>query len=369
MILLFITTLLIDKIMSSFVLKGGLGIGQEYPVRVNLNYGINSHELKCEELSKLRKIFLNNDLRPDICMDLSTVKLDNPLYSIIRSEYNIPVGIVPVYTCFKEGKGIDVKDFFENLLFHISNGISFFTLHLTPDYELLELSKKNRKIPLTSRGGGIVLSDMLLNNRVENILIENIDEIIEICKDNNVAISLGTSFRPASIFEACDEVHIAETFKQLKLCKYIKDRGVNVLVENIGHITLDKIKDHSNLLKQFEAPIMPLGPLPTDIGFDNDHIASSIGATTLAMYDCLHIINCITPCEHTSSIIDQDSMVKGIKAAKLTSHIINTSRGYALNLEKEKIVYKNRSERRSCFNEGEDCKRCSFMCPLKIEMI
>ena len=34
------------------------------------------------------------------------------------------------------------------------------------------------------------------------------------------------------------------------------------MIENVGHISLDKLTKHAELLKESNAPIMPLGPLP-----------------------------------------------------------------------------------------------------------
>ena len=57
--------------------------------------------------------------------------------------------------------------------------MSFITVHFTADVDLFRQAKTERKIPITSRGGGIVLYDTEQNQRKKNIFREHIEEIID----------------------------------------------------------------------------------------------------------------------------------------------------------------------------------------------
>lgn len=153
--------------------------------------------------------------------------------------------------------------------------------------------------------------------------MQHIDEIAEIVLQSGVAISLGSTFRPANIFDACGEVHIKETQAQLEVSRYLHQNGVKVMVENVGHIGLDKLEEHSSLLRRFEAPIMPLGPLPTDDAIGMDHVDNAIGAAFAAYWDCAHIINAVTRQEHTGVPISVDDAIEAIKSARLAAHAVN----------------------------------------------
>lgn len=353
--------------MKSFLLKtkdGFLGIGNEYPIRTNCNIGINEISFYEYEIDKINTIFHNKETYPDIMMDLSTIYTQKPLYKYLIENFNIAVGIVPVYQIFDSKKGISKKKFLDYLELLAKTGISFFTLHFTADIEFLELAKKTRGIPMTSRGGSIVLSDSLINKRKENIIITCLDEIIEILLKYDVAISLGTTFRPAGIKDSCDCIHIMETKKQLEYCKYLQSKGVKVIIENIGHIDLDNLKQHFELLREFQAPIMPLGPLVTDNAIGFDHIASAIGASFSSYFGCTHIINSITPNEHISSNFSIEDIILGIRTAKIVAHSINL-----LKFEETKQIdykiYDERTHLKSCLLHEKDCSRCSVYCPLK----
>lgn len=343
-------------------LRYGLTIGQGAPIRVNCNIGCNSTDEYDIEVDKINVLKTSGCL-PDMMMDLSLVRNIKPLYIEARKILGVEVGTVLSYVPFSKYKGLEwniCKTYLEELC---TNGISFVTIHFTASMELFQLAKLNRKVPITSRGGGLCLYDQKLNNH-KNIFLEHINEIVEIVKRYDVAISLGSTFRPSNIFDALDEVHIRETKEQLKICKYLQDCGVKVLVENIGHISLNKLEKHALLLRQFNAPIMPLGPLPVDRAINMDHINNAVGFSFAAYWNCAHIVNSVTRLEHSSGKISADAILEGVRSAKICAHIANVSNG--MELEEERDVDNKRESTKSCIIDDTLCSRCSNVCPLKL---
>lgn len=348
--------------------KNGLTIGGDSPIRVNCNIGCNKIEDIQSEISKIEFIQSCNEL-PDMMMDLSLIELEEPLYNYIKNNLGLPFGVVLSYHRFTKSKGYKWEDIREAFLRLCYDGVSFVTIHFTADLDLFSRANQIRKIPVTSRGGGMVLYDSRINNRTQNIFRENIDEIANIALKHNVVISLGTTFRPGTILDACDSVHIEETLRQLSICRLLQSKGVKVMVENIGHITLDKIATHSKLLSKFNAPIMPLGPLPTDAAINEDHIANAIGATFAAYIGCTHIINCVTRYEHSKSAITQDAIIEAIRAAKVAAHIADLSRNINKAYLYDAFITNNRIKEHSCLTDSNNCTRCSAVCPLKLTSI
>ena len=313
------------------------------------------------ERQRLIAILVSGQI-PDTFMDLSIGRYDNPLYKDIIRIFGCPVGIVPAYL-FNTSNRISNTEALTTIKQLADDGIAFITLHLTATKELLDIATKTRRIPVTSRGGSIVLRQILDSDK-ENIWLSILPEIIRIVKDYKMVISLGSTFRPAGISDACDEVHVKETLEQLKLCRLLQAEDVQVILENVGHISLDNIEKHCEMLKQFNAPIMPLGPIPTDCAENEDHIASAIGASMMGYRNCAHIINCITRSEHSRSVFSIDDTLEAIKTAKLAAHIIDVSKGINVNSDTE--TYTNRARKHSCLvKDGVNCSRCSFFCPLK----
>lgn len=346
-------------------LRTGLTIGPNSPIRINCNIGCNCPSEYNSELEKL-SLLKNNGELPDTMMDLSLVHLEQPLYLSVRDELGLPFGTVLSYHDFDKANGLVWEKTKNNLLQLCRDGVSFVTIHFTADADLLDIAKKERKIPVTSRGGGIVLYDTLHNKRKQNIFREHIDEIVEMVLTYNVVVSLGTTYRPGSTLDACDTVHIEETMRQLSLINYLKKKGVKVMAENVGHISLDKLATHANLLRQFNVPIMPLGPLLTDYAENQDHVANAIGAVVAASMGVADILNCVTRYEHSQSTISSEVTLEAIRTARLAAHIINLSRGIGESVDKEKLITEKRVGSLSCFASQDSCVRCSMVCPLKL---
>lgn len=340
---------------------GHLSVGGDSLVRVNCNVGANTAGQMAYEQKRLASI-QENGLLPDCFMDLSIGEYPLPLYKDILQAFGCPVGTVPAYS-FPAGSQVAGDHALDILKRQADDGIAFFTLHLTASEKLFKRALETRKIPVTSRGGSIVLRQMLDTGK-ENIWLTLLPKIIDLAKAYGIVISLGTTFRPAGIEEACDEVHLSETHEQLKMCRQLQAEGVQVMVENVGHIPLDKLEKHCELLLQFNAPIMPLGPLPTDCAEDEDHIASAIGASMMGYWNCAHIINCITRSEHTKSFFSIEETLEAIRTAKLAAHIIDVARG--INVDQDKAMFKKRATMENCLDgDNGQCDRCAHYCPLK----
>ena len=219
---------------------------------------------------------------------------------------------------------------------------------------------------ISSRGAGICLYDLQINKRKKNLFLEHIDEIIDIALQYDITISLGTTFRPGNIFDACDEVHIAETKHQLAVSRYLKSKGVKIIVENVGHISIDKLERHAKLLREFDSPIMPLGPIPTDTSIGQDHISSAIGASFMAYWGVAKILNCVTRNEHLISTIDKNVMIEAIKTMKVVKQAILLSRHNIGAIFSEQLVDKQKKVRHSCMISDGYCDRCMSVCPLRI---
>ena len=340
---------------------GCIKVGESQPVRVNCNVGANTPEQIMFELERLKAIEESNQL-PDTFMDLSIGQYEKPLYKEIIRGFGCPVGVVPAYS-FPTTLHITQEYALDMLRRLADDGLSFFTLHLTAKKVFLDLAKRTRKIPVTSRGGAIVLMRSIDDNS-ENIWVSILPRIIDLAKEYGIVISLGTTFRPAGVDEACDEVHLKETEELLKLCRMLQAEGVQIMVENVGHISMDRLEKHCGLLRLFNAPIMPLGPLPTDCAENEDHIASVIGATMMGYWNCAHIINCVTRSEHTKSFFSIEETLEAIRTARIAAHIVDVARG--IDLEKETEMLDKRAQNQCCIvEEGRECHRCSMFCPLK----
>lgn len=352
-------------------------IGTNCLLKVNMNIGVSNDSEYDEEVKKLAKISAL-PFRPDSMMDHTIVSLKKPLWKSMVETFDGAVGTLPHYLVFDENMGIDESDFFDNLLDMVKGGVSFMTLHPTADLEMYNRAViSNRLVPTTSRGGYVLLKDQAINKRKENIVAKNFDKILRIFREYNVAISIGTVFRPATIWEAMDSFHIEETKRQKKYIDLAKQGGVAVMMEGIGHIPFNMMKKYADMIREYEAPLMPLGPIPSDeiIGFD--HISNALGSLTMAQTGVVGMINSVTREEHTGKVPSFESILEGLKTAKAVAHCFNISK-FQTYKERTEVIGITRANSESCVQRGgifsyesidnlekERCSRCMRECPLK----
>lgn len=350
--------------MNAIELKGeknSIKIGDGQPIIVNCNFGINNHTELCIEVEKIKRLFNSPETTPNTIMDLSLLNGEFPIAEYVHNNYGIPIGIVPVYGLNND---FDSERLIKQIHSQAKNKISFMTMHFTADLDLFNKAVRTRGIPVTSRGGKLILNNTKLHNKKINVYRENINTIIELALFYNFAISLGTTFRPAGVCDACDEVHIEETLRQIELARYLTSKGCKVIIENVGHIGLDKLASHCSLLKKADVPIMPLGPVVLDSSIGSDHISASIGAAMMGYFDALNIINVITPSEHLHSKFSYEDVAEGIRAAKIAAQSINYSK-FPQYASLEQDIYNRRSIRKNCIAIETECTRCDNTCPLK----
>lgn len=349
--------------MKKFILKWKnkeIVIGKNKNVLVNQLIGINRKEDYTECLTKIN-MWEKEVERPDIITDVSTY--DSELYHVW--EYALEkgdyiVGTVPIYFV-KDKSHLDKEELLSVIYTQLSKGVRIITIHPTPTHELIELAK-NRIVPFTSRGGGIIIRDFIYNNRKRNIYLECLDEIISMCIEFGAAISIGTSFRAANIFDSMDEVQKREIRMQYEFADYIDSKGGNVIVEMPGHASPHKVEELNTMISDKKYPIMPLGPIVTDIGEGRDHITAAIGLTLMGMKGNVQVIAAVTAEEHTGEIPSKESTYEAVKTAKLVAHIIDMEQ---INDYSRDYQYAT-SRKESCIVDetGKSCLRCGAYCPL-----
>jgi len=357
-----------------------IAIGPGILVKVNTNIGISSPEHLETELRKLHALSTIG-YAPDSMMDHTIIKLPRKqFYEYMIEEFDGPIGTLPHYLAFDPDKGIAKEELLDIATAQAEAGVSFMTLHPTPTQELYEKACRMRTTPTTSRGGGIVVSDMYINSRRTNIVDSCFQDLLSILSRHNMALSIGSTFRPATVVEALDDIHRREIVLQGEYVRAAQEANIPVQLEGIGHIRLDQIYDYYELVASYEVPMMPLGPLPTDAAVGQDHIANAIGATHAAWINAAHIINSITREEHTGGIPTEASVLEGLKAARIAAHAVNISRFPKIaTINREVSDLRAKSHR--CVVEGGlftrsaktqfslGCKRCGPECPLLINKL
>lgn len=354
-----------------------VAVGPGTLVKVNASIGLSVPASLDAERKKLR-LLSDAPCPPDCMMDLTNVLLNGKqFYDYMLEGFDGPVGTLPHYTAFHPDKGIDKEELIDRTWAQAEAGVSFMTLHPTPTRELYEKSKRTRLTPTSSRGGGIVIQDMYLNNRKQNVIAECFPELTSILKRHSVALSIGSTFRPVGISEALDEAHVEEIALQGTFVREAQRVGVAVQMEGIGHIALTQIPRYLRLATVYNVPLVPLGPLPTDAAVGRDHIANAIGAAHAALLGGAHMIHSVTREEHTGGVPSEDSVIEGLEAARIAAHVVNICM-FPGTAAVDKHVSSQRASRHTCAVPGgllsqdvapkddPGCARCNLQCPFRM---
>lgn len=303
-------------------------IGRNFYVKVNANIGNSAISSSIEE--EIEKMVWAIRWGADTVMDLSTGKNIHATREAIIRNSPVPVGTVPIYQALEKVGGIaenlSWEIYRDTLIEQAEQGVDYFTIHAGVLLRYIPLTA-NRVTGIVSRGGSII-AQWCLAHHEENFLYTHFEEICEILKTYDVAISLGDGLRPGSIADANDEAQFAELRTLGELTKIAWSHDVQVLIEGPGHVPMHKIKE--NVDKQMEicheAPFYTLGPITTDIAPGYDHITSAIGAAMIGWYGTAMLCY-VTPKEHLG-LPKKEDVREGVIAYKIAAHAADLAKGH-----------------------------------------
>ena len=298
------------------------GVGEGLSTKVNVNLGISGDKADAAEEWKKGKIA--EDFGADAIMDLSNSGKTRQFRQQLIDETPLMVGTVPMYDAIGYMEKPLVKltkdDLFEVVRAHAEDGVDFMTIHCGINKSVTKTFKETgRLMNIVSRGGSLLFGWMEVTGN-ENPFYEFYDELLEICHEYDVTISLGDSCRPGCLYDSNDATETAEMIELGKLCKRAWAAGVQVMVEGPGHMALDEIAANMKLQKRLchNAPFYVLGPLVTDIGVGYDHITAAIGGAISASSGA-DFLCYVTPAEHLCLPNAQD-VLDGLMATKIAAH-------------------------------------------------
>jgi phosphomethylpyrimidine synthase len=296
--------------------------------RVKINANIGSSPTTTGTAEEVETLELAERWGADTVMDLSTGKRIDATREAIIARAEVPIATVPIYQALER---VDrIEDLSAEVLLEVIDhqarqGVDYMTIHAGVLLAHLPLCRR-RVTGIVSRGGGILARWMVEHER-ENPLFEAFDEVLSICAEHDVTISLGDGLRPGSIADASDAAQFAELRTLGKLTERAWERGVQVMIEGPGHVPLDQLE--CNVAKQqrlcHEAPFYTLGPLVTDIAPGYDHITSAIGAAVVGWYGT-SMLCYVTPKEHLG-LPDADDVKQGLIAYRIAAHAADLARG------------------------------------------
>ncbi len=284
--------------------------------------------------NRIKKLKAAVDAGADAIMDLSTGGNLREVRAAIRENCPVTLGSVPVYEVISNAidagttpRDITGDQMLEAVRLHAKDGIDFVTVHCGLTMRCVEHLQNNRRIAGVVSRGGSFLARWMINNKTENPYYERFDELLAICKENEVTISLGDGLRPGALADAGDRAQMEELYNLGDLVLRAREAGVQVMVEGPGHVPLQDVEAQIRMQKVacHDAPFYVLGPLVTDVAPGYDHIVGAIGGA-LAAKAGADFLCFLTPAEHLRLPDAQDTK-EGVIASRIAAHAADIARG------------------------------------------
>ena len=305
------------------------GIGSMLRTKINVNLGV-SRDCKDYDV-EMQKVMSAVNLGAEAIMDLSSHGDTRPFRRRLTSECPAMIGTVPVYDSVihyqRDLATLTAQDFIDVVRLHAEDGVDFVTLHCGITRKTIEQIKgQGRRMNIVSRGGSLVFAWMSMTGQ-ENPFYEHYDQILDICEEHDVTVSLGDACRPGCLADATDVCQIEELVRLGELTDRAWRHNVQVMVEGPGHVPLNQVAANMQIQQTVckGAPFYVLGPLVTDIAPGYDHITAAIGGAVAAMSGAAFLCY-VTPAEHLA-LPNVDDVRQGIIASKIAAHAADIAKG------------------------------------------
>ena len=331
------------KISQGLYLDRDYYIGEDVGAIVNASIGTASEEDSIDvELEKAR---IAVEAGASIITDHSIHRNVSEYHKLLRSQIHVPLGAVPLYELAIRNPEFTNQEALEIIEEYLLRGFNILTLHCTvlkPDIE--NCFSQKRIIPVTSKGGKLMMS-RIKTTGLENPWYEEFEKVLQLFKQYGAVLSLGPTYRPASVADITmeeDDPYWIEISRMSKLTKMAIEAEVPIIVEGIGHVRIDLIP---TIVKQSreKCGFVPYRILAvsTDIALGYDNISSAI-ASSIAVLNGANIVTAVTASEHIGlpSISDVEL---GVVSAKIAIHSAELCMNDVINMDRKMSIRRNRN--------------------------
>ena len=309
-----------------------VAIGEGLKTKISANIATHYSKSSFEEgLDKLRVAQIAG---ADCILDLSVGSFIEQTRQNFITNSKTPIGTSPMlqlgYEASQDEDGIvklSKNDFLNIIKKHCVDGVDFVCLHCTLTRNLVELFKEqNRLSKITSRSAQM-LYDWINLTEFENPYYQNFDEVLNILKEYDVTLFLASAFKSGSISDSFDSLQISEYAIMSSLIKKAHQKGVQVVSDGIGHISMDKIPSSIKLIKEttLNIPLFVSSAASCDCAIGYDNISTSI-ANSICAQNGANMINSTTSVDYLY-LSNVAQIREGIICAKIAAHSADIANG------------------------------------------
>ena len=208
------------------------GVGAKLTTKINVNLGV-SRDWKDVDM-EYEKVRAAIDMGAEAIMDLSSYGDTRTFRRKLTETSPAMIGTVPIYDAVvyyhKPLGQITSQEWLDIVKMHAEDGVDFMTIHCGMNRATAARFKNNKRLMnIVSRGGSIMFAWMEMTGQ-ENPFYEHYDEILDICQEYDITMSLGDACRPGCIADATDTAQIEELITLGELTKRAWERDVQVMI-------------------------------------------------------------------------------------------------------------------------------------------
>ena len=363
------------------------GLGSSLKTKINVNLGTSRDMTDLDmEFAKVQSAV---DMGAEAIMDLSSYGDTRKFRRRLTEKCPAMIGTVPIYDAVvyyhKPLIEITTEEWMDIVRMHAEDGVDFMTIHCGINKETAHKFKRSKRLTnIVSRGGSIIFAWMEMTGK-ENPFYECFDELLDICREYDITLSLGDACRPGCLSDGTDASQIEELIALGELTLRAWEKDVQIMIEGPGHMPLNQIAANMEIQKTLchGAPFYVLGPIVTDVAPGYDHITSAFGGALAAASGAAFLCY-VTPAEHLRLPTLED-VKEGIIAARIAAHSADIAKGVPgavdwdnqMSLARKELDWdkmfdlaidpvKAREYRSSSSPEKEDtCTMCGNFCAVK----
>jgi phosphomethylpyrimidine synthase len=334
---------------------------------------------------EIQKAKAAEDYGASIIIDHTLTKDSIDFQKRIIEETNIPLSAIAVYEAYTlNNDHYYDSDYALKIIENMAiRGIDLITIHASVFKEDIKfLNESKRIIPCTSRGGTMVMQNMIKTQK-ENFYWDHFDDILEIANKYQITLSLGSIFRPASIKDCVNnnDMYWEELKRNSLLVQKTIKKNISIMVEGIGHAPIDLIPNIVIESKKicYNVPYRVLG-VATDSALGFDHIASAIASST-AVAAGADLVTAVSRSEHLG-LPSKEDLIEAVVSAKIAAHCGYIARNKNYSLDNAMAYARKDNGCKGCIDAsisplttinalkihngqlGKKCKMCGDYCAL-----
>lgn len=180
------------------------GVGARLTTKINVNLGV-SRDWKDVDM-EYEKVRSAVEMGAEAIMDLSSYGDTRSFRRKLTADCPAMIGTVPIYDAVvyyhKPLAQITAEEWLDIVRMHAEDGVDFMTIHCGMNRATAARFKQNKRLMnIVSRGGSIMFAWMEMTGN-ENPFYEHYDEILDICREYDITMSLGDACRPGCLADA-----------------------------------------------------------------------------------------------------------------------------------------------------------------------